>query len=113
MAAEGPNFRTYEVQAVLFTSAVAYRGSRFLSHFLAKWGDVFSGEPVSLEPPEDFPPSVAGSFPRAILKSEDALTRLQVATERVDFHRTSAEESSVDAAAHFAQATDLFIDTWR
>ncbi len=103
------NFRIIQAQAVLFTSAVNYRGSKFLSHFMSKWDDLFTGEPVSLEPPENLPHSLAGTFPRAILKSEDSLIRLQVTTQRLDFFSRVGDESSVDLQEHFQRATDLFI----
>ena len=104
------NFRIIQAQAVLFTSAVNYRGSRFLSHFMSKWDELFNGEPTSLEPPVDLPPSLAATFPRAILKSEDSLLRLQVSTQRLDFFCDVPDESLVDLQEHFLRATDLFTD---
>jgi len=101
------NFRTIQVQAVLFTSEVSYRGTRFLGYFLSKWGELFNGEPTSFEPPTDV---LLPGLPRAILKSEDSLIRLQVSTERLDFFRNSADNSSVDTTGHFQLSIDIFND---
>jgi hypothetical protein len=104
-------FRTIQIQAVLFTSEVHFRGTRFMSHFLSskKWGDLFNGEPTSFEPHTIIGMPVIG-FPRAILKSEDSLIRLFVSTERVDFIRNVADESDVDVAGHVETAIELFAE---
>jgi hypothetical protein len=104
------DFRIIQAQATLFTPAVSYRGSRFLSHFMFKWGDLFDGEPTSFEPPTDFPPEIRGTFPRAILKSEDSMVGLQVTTQRLDFFCKAIDGASVDLREHFKRATEMFID---
>ena len=79
-----------------------------MSHFLSsKWGELFNGEPASFEPPTGMP--IRG-YPLAILKSDDSLTRLIVSTERIDFYRNVADESSVDVAGHLKTATELFTE---
>ena len=105
MGVKAADFGIYKAQAVLFTPGASVRNHKILAYLLSKWGDLFAGEPISLDLPAE---ALALGVPRVILKSEDSLTRLQVAHDRLDFFRHADNACSLDASQHLAQAIEIF-----
>jgi hypothetical protein len=99
-------FRNIRFQAVIWTPRFPVKVSRVFSYFLGSYGQLFGGEPFSV----DLPPDVPSEIPRAILRSEDGLTVLQASADRLDMIRTVTPQggAEVQLSESLRLATDLF-----
>lgn len=101
------DFKTFEVQATIFTPGVHFRGAKVLGHFLSRHSQQFTGDPMSLP----FPPGVAGiplEMPQVVLKNDDSSLRLQAAPARVDVVKAGNELTAEAVQEFLGFAVDLF-----
>jgi hypothetical protein len=93
------------LQASLFTPGLQFRSGKILAHFLAKWPEVFSGEPTTLPVPPEAPPEI----PHLLLRSETGEFLLQAAPIKLDVLWTrQSMDSDLNVTQYLHWVSELF-----
>ncbi len=100
-------FRNIKFQATIWTPKFPVKVSRVFSYFLGSYGQLFGGEPFSV----DLPAAVPSEIPRAILRSEDGLTVLHASANRLDMIQMVTPQgggAEIQLSESLRLATELF-----
>ncbi len=98
-----PDFATIQASVTLYASGVKFRNNRFLGYFLGEHPELFDGDPISLDQPEEDNHGL-----RAILASQDGLLRFYAYSSRVVIERFWDQRVGIDLSAHLNLASRLF-----